>query len=689
MAGCEPDQEERDPAESFYGGKMVSSVMRRHTFLVALATLLGLSALLVVASPGRAVAGVSWSAVNPALPPDAVSGVGAGLTLSSSACPADGWCIAVGNYLGEAGGTYYSAGLIDSESGGSWSAAETPLPANAMAGDPQAYLEAVACASVGSCVAVGRYLDASDATQGLVLQLANGVWTPSEVTLPGDADATGNAAYAQLSAVACPTSGWCTALGLYTQGSGAEQALVDSDVLGSWSSSAAPLPAAASGSQFVALSCPAAGSCVATGTYLVAGNVLPMADSLSAGTWTAATLPVPTGTSSMASIANNDLAVSCPAVGSCVVAGTTFDGNYEGLLDTLSGGTWTATPVATPDGQPSTDVQLTSVSCTDPNTCVATGLNLESGVEQGIFETLASGPWTPSVAPTPAGTPPAANIEVHDVACPAAGTCVADGQSDVAGTVNGLLWNLSAGSWSVTATPLPADASVSSDPSFAPIACPGIGVCIAVGTYLGAGGREGVVETDPSLTASTTTVQMHQVSSTTFTYSATVTGTAGPTGTVVFSAGLDAACSATISNGVASCNGAAPPAPSVLASYSGDGASAPSWGSAPSPVIVAGIAAMTGYDASAKVNTFFAKPLQVRVTGTTGAGVPGVTVTFTLPPVTAQSAYLWGPATAVTNSSGVATSPPLLADSVRGLYWAIASAAGLPTATAFLLQNTR
>ncbi len=666
---------------------MMSVLARRHSFVVALATLLGLSALLVVVSPGAADAGVSWTAVNPALPSDAVAG--GGVTLASSSCPADGWCIAVGNYPGKSGSTSYSAGLIDSESGGTWTATKSPLPSNALSSDPQANLEAVACVSVGSCVAVGRYLDSSGATQGLVLQLSNGVWTPSELTLPADGDATGSSAYAQLSAVACPTSGWCTALGLYTQSSGSEQALIATDVAGSWSVSSAPLPAAASGSQFIALSCPAVGSCVATGTYLVAGNVLGMVDSLSAGTWTATAIPLSPGTSPLASIANNDLAISCPAVGSCVVAGTTFDGNYEGLIDTLSSGTWTATEVATPGGQPSSDVQLTSVACTDPNTCVATGLALESGVEQGIFETLASGTWTPSVAPTPAGTPSGANIELHNVACPTAGTCVAVGQSDVTGTVNGLLWNLASGSWAVTATPLPSDASASSDPSFAPITCPGAGVCIAVGTYLGAGGREGVVETDPSLVASTTTVQMQQQSTTSFTYSATVTGTAGPTGTVVFSAGLGSVCSATLSNGVASCTGPNPPAPTIVASYSGDGGSAPSWGSATSPLVLAAITAMSGYDASAKINTFFSSPLQARVTDTAGVGVPGVVVTFTVPPESSQSAYLWGASTVVTNSAGVATAPMLSANGIKGLYVVVASAAGVPVSTAYLLLNTK
>jgi hypothetical protein len=665
---------------------MINAVTRRPTLVAALAALVGMSALLVVVSPRVASANISWSAVNPPLPADAVPG--AGVTLASTSCPVDGWCIAVGDYLGLTGTTYYGAGLIVAESGGNWSATESPLPVNAAPGDPQAFLQAVACSSVGSCVAVGRYLDASGATQGLVEQLSNGVWTPTEVALPGDANATGSAAYAQLSAVACPSAGSCVALGLYTQGSSGEQALTDTEVGGTWSAAAAPLPAAASGSQFLSLSCPTAGSCVAAGTYLVAGNYLGLIETLSAGTWTGTTLLVPSGTSTMASIANNDLSVSCPTVGACVIAGTTFDGNYEGLLDTLSGGTWTATSVATPGGQGSTDVQLTSVACSDPNTCVATGLIAVSGVEEGLFETLASGTWTPSVAPTPAGTPLGANIEVYNVACPGDGTCVADGQSEVTGTVNGLLWNFSTGSWVVTPTPLPADANTSSEPSFAPIVCPGAGVCLAVGTYLGSGGREGVVETDPSLAASTTTVSMQRPSSTAITYSATVTGSAGPTGRVVFSAGLSYLCTATISNGTAACTGPIPPTATVLGSYSGDGGSAPSWGTGVSAAVPSTISLVWGYWQSTKVNTFFASRLYAKVTDSTGAGVPGVVVKFTVP-AAGSSAVMWGPNTAVTDANGVATSPVLTANAKVGSYNVVATANGVLGSVPFLLSNTR
>jgi hypothetical protein len=688
---------------------MTNAVTRRPTLLAAVAALVAVSALLVVTNEATATAGVSWSAVNPPLPANAVAGQG--LTYASTSCPADGWCIAVGDYLALTGTTYYEPALIAAESGNTWSAVEAPLPSNAAA-DPQALLQSVSCPSTGTCVAVGRYLDTSGATQGLVDQLSNGTWTPSEVALPAGAMTTGSSAYAQLASVSCTAAGSCTAVGLYTPGTGAEHALIDTDVAGSWSAAAAPLPGAASGSQFLSLACAASGSCVATGTYEVSGIYLGFVDALAGGVWTASALPVPAGTSpTMASISNNDLSVACADATDCVVAGTTFDGNYEGLIDTLSGGTWTATAVPIPDGTPSTDVQLTSVACSDAADCVATGFYVESGVEQGLIDTLAAGTWTPSTAPTPAGTPASANIEIHNVACPATGTCVAVGQSDIAGSINGLFWNLASGSWAAITTPLPADASAGSDPSFSPLTCPGAGVCLAVGTYIGSAGREGVVETDPSLAATTTSVSALQASSTTATYSATVAGSAGPTGTVAFSAGLVALCSATITNGTASCTGPMPATATatVLGSYSGDGASTPSWGTAqvsllataptapvtapPAPTapvattqVPASVQDFVYFQETTPINSFFAPRLLVLVTDASGNPVPGVTVTFTAP-TTGATVAAWGPMSVATSATGIATSPFLSANGKKGTYLILGTVHGLPNVAMFFMTN--
>ena len=97
----------------------------------------------------------------------------------STSCPAPANCVAVGAY--ESGGT--TQGLIDTESGGSWTALEAPLPPGAGA-DPSVLLIDTSCPSVGSCVAVGIYNDAGGHRQGLLLTEAGGSWAAVTAPLP-------------------------------------------------------------------------------------------------------------------------------------------------------------------------------------------------------------------------------------------------------------------------------------------------------------------------------------------------------------------------------------------------------------------------------------------------------------------------------------------------------------------------
>jgi len=157
------------------GGRMTGTPSRRRSLLVAMAALTAVSAVVLVVTPRVAGAAVTWSAMNSPMPANAVAGQGA--TLPSVSCPADGWCVAVGDYLASSASTYYDAALIESESGSSWSAMEALLPVGASATDPQASLNSVQCAAVGSCVAVGQYVDSSGATQALVETLGGGIWT--------------------------------------------------------------------------------------------------------------------------------------------------------------------------------------------------------------------------------------------------------------------------------------------------------------------------------------------------------------------------------------------------------------------------------------------------------------------------------------------------------------------------------
>ena len=423
--------------------------------------------------------------------------------------------------------------------------------------------------------------------------------------------------------------------------------------------------------------------------YLEMGNYLGLIETLSGGAWSAIPLALPAGASAFTSIANSDLDVSCPSAGTCVVAGTTFDGNYEGLLDIFSGGTLTAATAPTPGKELSTDVQLISVSCSDERTCVATGFVTVAGVEQGLLEALTAGLWSPSNAPVPAGTPDTANIEVLGVSCPTSRTCVAEGQSDVAGAVNALLWDLSGGTWSVTPAPLPADANGNSDPSFAPIVCPAVGTCITVGTYLGSSGREGLQKSDPSLAATTTSATHQQLSGQTASYSASVTGSGSqPTGSVVFSAGLNYICSATISDGVAACTGPVVAMARSSLPDSGDADSAPSWSTSANSFSPTAITAVSGWSQTTKIKTWFPAVLQVQVTNSAGTGVAGALVVFTAP-ATGPTGVFWGGTQVLTNSSGIATSPVLSANRKVGTFTVVATTDGVGTPAYFHLSNVR
>ncbi|MDQ6840009.1 MAG: hypothetical protein M3137_17195 [Actinomycetota bacterium] len=117
--------------------------------------------------------------------------------------------------------------------------------------------------------------------------------------------------------------------------------------------------------------------------------------------------------------------MSCPATGSCVAAGSYTDvaNHRQGLIETFSGGTATPTTVPTTGLNPpaGTDpgVVLTSLSCPAAGSCVAVGnYTGASGNNQGLIETFSGGTATATTAPTtgltlPAGSNPGLDTVVH------------------------------------------------------------------------------------------------------------------------------------------------------------------------------------------------------------------------------------------------------------------------------------
>jgi hypothetical protein len=199
-------------------------------------------------------------------------GSGSGLSLTSVACSASSDCVAVGGY--SSGGS--SQGLLETESGGSWTGSTPGTAHLGAASNPNMSLNSVSCPSAGNCTAAGTYEDSATHTQVVLVNQSGGTWQQaSEGQLPSNVYAGGFDI--QLNAVSCAAAGDCTAVGSYdaTTYNNVED-VAFSEVGGSWSRGTEPsLPGdhgAAPEASLDAIACVAAGDCVATGTYETSGG---------------------------------------------------------------------------------------------------------------------------------------------------------------------------------------------------------------------------------------------------------------------------------------------------------------------------------------------------------------------------------------------------------------------------------
>ena len=106
--------------------------------------------------------------------------------------------------------------------------------------------------------------------------------------------------------------------------------------------------------------------------------------------------------------------------------------------------------------------------------------------------------------------------------------------------------------------------------------------------------------------------------------------------------------------------------------------------------LAASITPTGGTPQTAAVNGRYGQPLQARVTDAAGNPVQGAVVSFSIVPgpTGAGAGFLGGgPATGITDSNGVATSPPLQANGSPGRFTAVASTEGVPAVATYGLDN--
>ena len=367
----------------------------------------------------------SWTATKAPLPSDAASSTGIKLTAVS--CVSTSSCVAVGNYLTASKGYY---GLIETLAGGTWTASTAPLPSiDIPQNGPAVHLYDVSC-SGGTCAAVGdnEYVSTMDGNtyqSALIETLSGGSWTAEEAP-------TGSGETQSLAGVSCPAAGDCEATGWGDLAS-PTTALIETLSAGTWQGQWAPLPANAAnfGASFLqAISCISVGACVSSGYYTVSDSQEALIETLTGSTWQALQAPLPSSAGSNPLVLLP--AISCAST-TCAAAGTYTNRAgvpNVGFLETLASGTWSA--IAAPRGaHNSTTISFyggADVACTASGRCLAAGGggHFPDGAD-GAIEKLTNGSWHALETPFPAGWSSPSLVRPLAAACPSTGSCVAVG----------------------------------------------------------------------------------------------------------------------------------------------------------------------------------------------------------------------------------------------------------------------
>jgi hypothetical protein len=339
----------------------------------------------------------TWTPVPIKLPIDASAGGewGEYSNFSSVACSSIGNCAAAGTYLTQTGA--YEPLVVD-ETDGTWgSASGITEPTNAGTFG-ESVLTSVSCPAEGACVAVGNYWTATaTAYEWIAVTQVDGVWQQAdELALP----AAASAAQAQLSSIDCTAVGTCEATGntgQETTGPSANTALFIAETGGQWGdvTTFADQP---TDLLLASISCWSAGNCEAGGAYVgTSDGYIPAAMEEVDGVWgPAAALGLPGGASSsgFAEVTS----VSCPAAGQCLAVGSYLESGthfFAPLVYDLDNGA--ALPNGLQSDYPDARVGLAG-SCSTVGVCTVLGGFSTGGPGSWVIAS------SPSTATAPVGT---------------------------------------------------------------------------------------------------------------------------------------------------------------------------------------------------------------------------------------------------------------------------------------------
>jgi hypothetical protein len=391
------------------------------------------------------------------------------MVLNGVVCTGSAACIAVGDYDTS---NYAQVGMVERWNGTSWAFRSVPAPS----GGTQVTLNSLSCTSGTACVAVGNFENSSGNQVGL-----SALWDGTNWTAKAAASLPGSDSQQNLVNVSCSGASACTAVGSYVNSSELQQTLAQGYNGSAWSLQTTKNISGLVGfTELKADSCYSSTACVAVGDYSgpgYYGGSYPYAEVWNGSAWKTSVAANPGGGKG-----GTLSGVSCYSSTGCMAVGTYQNSSAEGvgLAETLSGTTWTAKTVPTPSG--GSTVTLTSVSCTSSTACTAVGYYYNSSFTLALVAESWNGTsWSAQTIPTPTGTD-GYSARLTGVSCFSATSCEAVGnyQSNQGiPTTFAEAWNGS--SWTIQTTPVPD--SGSSDPVLNGVSCSAATTCVGVGSY--------------------------------------------------------------------------------------------------------------------------------------------------------------------------------------------------------------
>jgi hypothetical protein len=325
-------------------------------------------------------------------------------------------------------------------------------------------LHGVSCPSATECLAVGSGFGSSSATNRPLVERWNGAnWRV--MTTPKLA----STATASLSAISCPSTTACFAVGSLTLDSGRASVLAERWNGTSWVVESLPNPTGYTNPKLSGVSCPSIHACMAVGSSTnPSGQTVPLAERWNGTNWVIQS-PAPLDSG------DNLTAVSCTSPMACTAVGY---GRPQGVAERWNGRTWTLQ--STPGLGDMAGGGFDSVSCASGTACTATGsVDLGGGVPVQLAERWNGSIWVVQSTPNPG-----AFADMAGVSCPSRSDCTAVGY-DVnfnTGADETFAMQFTGGSWTLQSPPTPADAT---DAVLLGVSCSAAGSCTGVGAMNG------------------------------------------------------------------------------------------------------------------------------------------------------------------------------------------------------------